>query len=87
MILDLDDVLNATLQPGNDAGAGTVREYLVQLLALLWEEEGEFSGKRPFGNSDWQSELISAVASNDVEEDFDWLETHQLIADAIQHLE
>jgi hypothetical protein len=43
--------------PDNDSGASTVRGYLVALLAELWREEDNFSGKRPFGNSSWQCDI------------------------------
>ena len=41
----------------NDAGAATIREYLIALLAAVWEQEESFSGKRPFGSSGWKSDL------------------------------
>ena len=41
----------------NDAGAATVGDYLRKLLATLWREEEGFDGKRPFGNSSWQSDV------------------------------
>lgn len=41
----------------NDSGAATVRGYLTALLAELWREGEGFSGKRPFGNSDWEYDL------------------------------
>lgn len=41
----------------NDAGADTVRDYLIKLLRVLWREEEGFSGKRPFGNSGWVYEV------------------------------
>lgn len=41
----------------NDPGARTVRDYLHELLATLWQEEEDFSGKRPFGNSGWTHDL------------------------------
>jgi hypothetical protein len=47
--------------PSNDAGAATVRGYLIELLAELWKEEEGFSGKRPFGNSGWQYELYTPM--------------------------
>lgn len=50
-------VLGLRLKP-NDAGASTVREYLAALLEVLWQEGESFSGKRPFGNSDWQDDLL-----------------------------
>jgi hypothetical protein len=43
--------------PENDSGATTVRGYFAALLTELWREEEGFSGKRPFGNSGWQSDL------------------------------
>lgn len=39
----------------------TVREYMIELLSVLWEEEEGFSGKRPFGNSGWQAEVYIAL--------------------------
>jgi hypothetical protein len=42
---------------GNDAGAATVREYLLRLLSDVWREEESFDGKRPFGNSGWKEEI------------------------------
>jgi hypothetical protein len=45
----------------NDAGARTVRDYLVALLAALWNEEEGFSSKRPFGNSSWCFELYGPL--------------------------
>lgn len=52
-----DPVLDLQLDPSNDAGAATVREYLEKLLLTLWREGAFFEGKRPFGNSDWKSDL------------------------------
>ena len=46
------DDLNETL---------TVKEYLKRLLYTLWEEGDGFSGKRPFGNSCWQGDVIYAL--------------------------
>ena len=45
----------------NDAGAATIRDYLIKLLRTLWSEEEGFSGKRPFGNSGWQQEVMVAM--------------------------
>lgn len=46
----------------NDAGADTIRTYLVALLAELWKHGECFGGKRPFGNSGWEYELYGALA-------------------------
>ena len=53
-------VLELRLKP-NDAGASTVREYLAALLEALWQEGESFSGKRPFGNSGWQHDLLAPL--------------------------
>ncbi len=46
-----------------DAGSQiTVRDYFMALLLGVWEEEEGFNGKRPFGNSGWQHEVINALA-------------------------
>jgi hypothetical protein len=45
----------------NDAGADTIRDYLVKLLAALWDSGEGFSGKRPFGNSGWEYELYDSL--------------------------
>jgi hypothetical protein len=46
----------------NDAGATTIRGYLIRLLAELWDAGECFSGKHPFGNSDWEGEPLVALA-------------------------
>lgn len=50
------EILALPMKP-NDADAATVRDYLKALLATLIEKEEGFSGKRPFGNSGWMSDL------------------------------
>lgn len=35
----------------------TIRDYLRNLLVTLWDEGECFSGKRPFGNSDWKYDI------------------------------
>lgn len=47
--------------PNNDASAPTIGAYLITLLRELWLQQDEFSGKRPFGNSGWDSEVIIAL--------------------------
>lgn len=54
-------VLDVPMQD-NDANAATIRDYLICLLSLVWEHGEGFSGKRPFGNSGWESELLVALA-------------------------
>lgn len=88
-------VLNAVLPEWSDR-QGTVREYLIELLATVWRQEESFSGKRPFGNSGWQWDLYSALAMAGLVdgqldeygqyEDINDGEADQLITAAIQAL-
>jgi len=81
---------------GNDADAATIGGYLIKLLATLWNEKDGFDGKRPFGNSDWDGELVVALIRADaVEGELDedgYIErcdddaVEKLIAAAIQEL-
>lgn len=54
------EILDIPMQP-NDAGAATIRAYLVALLSELWKHGEAFGGKRPFGNSGWEYELYEAL--------------------------
>jgi hypothetical protein len=47
----------------NDAGAATIRGYLVALLEALWDQGEGFSGKRPLGNSGWDYDLYAALGN------------------------
>jgi hypothetical protein len=57
------EVLAIPMKEGNDADAGTIKEYLIKLLHELWSEGEGFSGKRPFGNSGWEYELYLPLVS------------------------
>ena len=53
-------LLSLRMEP-NDAGARTVKEYLMTLLKTVLIEEEGFSGKRPFGNSSWMFTLYKPM--------------------------
>jgi hypothetical protein len=57
---DVTAILNLKLGR-NDAGAPDVRAYLKALLEKLIQDEECFSGKRPFGNSGWLSDLYKPL--------------------------
>jgi hypothetical protein len=88
-------ILNLALED-NDARAATIRDYLKKLLSELWTEEEGFSGKRPFGNSDWQNEIYLALANegwihakfdrDGYLEDIDEVTGNRLILSAIEAL-
>ncbi|MEV4575923.1 hypothetical protein AB0K16_22025 [Nonomuraea jabiensis] len=70
-------VLAVKMQP-NDADAETIRDYLVSLVEVVWNEKEGFSGKRPFGNSGWDWDLYETLVRADfidgLIEDGDYLE-------------
>lgn len=56
-MINPQSILDLPLE-SNDAEAATVREYLINLLLAVWDEGEGFNGKRPFGNSGWEMDLI-----------------------------
>ena len=60
----------------------TIKDFFKELLARLLKEQEMFDSKRPFGNSDWDSDLIVCLIKNNVIygkldedgyiEDYDW---------------
>ena len=80
----------------NDAEARSIGEYLVKLLEVLLDKQEGFSGKRPFGNSDWECELIipliqANILEGQVDEDgyletYDRKEFYKLIFKAVEEL-
>lgn len=82
--------------PSNDADAATIRDYLIELLAKVWQEGECFNGKRPFGNSGWEDELYPPLITagkvagrldeNGYVEDVDEPAAQRLIAAAIREL-
>lgn len=64
-----DEILNLKMDIDmNDAGASSIREYLKELLFVLWDEREGFSGKRPFGNSGWEFDLYVPLIESGVVE-------------------
>lgn len=55
-----EEILNLPMGE-NDADAETIRAYLKALLVEVWSHNEGFSGKRPFGNSNWEYELYRAL--------------------------
>lgn len=94
--LPAGDVILAVPMQSADVDALTIRDYLVSLLAALWENGDGFSGGRPFGNSGWQYDLYAALGRAGILEvafdedgfieECDDQRGDQLIAAAIQSL-
>ncbi len=88
------DVLSRKMAP-NDAGAATIRDYLIELLKIAWLGGGDI-GKRPFGNSGWEREIYRELVIagwvrggfNEYEYLvwFDAAEADSLIVQAIEYL-
>ena len=86
------DILNIDMQE-NDADAKTVGEYLYRIIEKVLFEGESFSGKRPFGNSGWESELFvplvtAGVCDGSVDEDgyletIDECEAHTIVCEAL----
>jgi hypothetical protein len=54
----LDKLLAHTFTPSDIGDEMTVREYLCKLLKTMLRKGESFSGKRPFGNSGWERNLV-----------------------------
>lgn len=88
-------ILHLPMEP-NDADAATIHEYLIALLRTVWLEGSDFSGKRPFGNSGWESELYAPLIraglldgtldEDGYPDDYDQRQGDQLILAAIGQL-
>ena len=60
----------------------TIKKFFQELLLTLFKEKEMFNSKRPFGNSDWDCDLIICLIKNNVIygkldeddyiEDYDW---------------
>lgn len=48
----------------DDSGAASFKAYFKTLLIALWQQGEGFSGKRPFGNSDWQHNIYKHLVAS-----------------------
>lgn len=69
MAVDIQAVLDCPMQE-NDSCAHTVKDYLKALLIAVWDEGESFSGKRPFGNSGWDSDILDALVDAGLARDY-----------------
>jgi hypothetical protein len=66
MSKNLQEIVNLELINHHDTNATTIKEFLKNLLEVLWSEGESFSGKRPFGNSGWDWELYATLIHHGV---------------------
>lgn len=74
----------------------TIKDFFKELLKTLLKEKEMFSSKRPFGNSDWDSDLIVCLIKNNIIygkldedgfiEDYDWKHFDFLMESLIKSL-
>jgi hypothetical protein len=86
-----DEILNLKTLDGV-----SIKSYFIMLLETLWKEGEGFSGKRPFGNSDWTYDLYAPLANaglidaefdeNDYPRNMDTDKGYDLILKAIKSL-
>jgi hypothetical protein len=51
----------------HDLGATlSMRQFFERLFIKLWDEAENFSGKRPYGNSDWKWDVYVTLIQNGV---------------------
>jgi len=62
---DFERILNLPVAPSMPGDlpedVTTIRDYLIRLLSDVWRDGEGFNGKRPFGNSGWESDLITPL--------------------------
>lgn len=95
MTLSPQEILSIKLDK-NDADAETIGQYLFSLTRKVWQEEEDFDGKRPFGNSGWTDDIVHALILNGVLrgeldeygriDDYDRLELNILMGDLFSFL-
>ena len=66
-IVSLHQIKNIEFQSRElDDSFITIKDFLIELLAKLWDEKDQFSGKRAFGNSGWEYDLYIALIENGI---------------------
>jgi len=79
--LNVNNVLDEKVSI-NEGEPITVRQYFARLLSVLWDDEESFSGKRPFGNSDWSyGDICVPIAERHGKT---WQDVQALIKEALQ---
>lgn len=93
---DLDELL--ALRFDSDAGQNlTIREWFIDLARLAWTEGEGFSGKRPWGNSGWESAVYLPLVKHgampgELAENGGWLDDwddvvgQALVANMLDHM-
>ena len=65
-VLSMEEILELKFFSSDLCEIVTVRTFLKTLLSKLLGEKEMFNSKRPFGNSDWDSDLIILFVKNHI---------------------
>lgn len=62
----MENILELKFESGDLQKEVSIRQFFFELMKELWIEQEGFSGKRPFGNSGWDGDLIVCLIKNDL---------------------
>ena len=62
--METEEILNLKFKAQDLHKEVTIREFFYKLMEKLWIEQEGFNGKRPFGNSSWDGDLICCLVKN-----------------------
>lgn len=64
--MNYEEMANLKMYSNDLCKVLTIKEYFKEILLELWIEGEEFSGKRPFGNSGWDYDVLQCLIKNDI---------------------
>jgi len=62
----MTDILDLQFKSEDLNAVVTIRSFFFLLMKKLWLEQDCFDGKRPFGNSSWDADLIKCLIENKI---------------------
>lgn len=62
----LEEILNLKFYSKDLDKELTIKDFFKKLLVTLFKEKEMFDSKRPFGNSDWDDDLIVCLIKNNI---------------------
>ncbi len=60
------EILNLKFYSEDLSKKVSIKQFFHILLKTVWIEQEEFDGKRPFGNSGWDGDLIKCLVQNKI---------------------
>jgi hypothetical protein len=59
-----NNLFNLTFYSEDLGKTMTIKAFFIQLLSDVWIEKECFDGKRPFGNSYWERDILACLIKN-----------------------